>query len=128
MELRRRKVLVAAGIRDGQLLAEFWRRSDVGPRDSAQLLITVNLRERFRGPIVKAGYPSAKLRVLLRADLVHASARQIGDLAGAGTVIPGGRGCAGRIQRDDLTALAELVRTQLAQAGAVIARRCGCAG
>src|SRR5437899_8958550 len=128
MELRRRKVLVAAGIRDGQLLAEFWRRSDVGPRDSAQLLITVNLRERFRRPIVKPGYPSAKLRVLLRADLVHTSVRQIDDLARVGTVIPGGGGCAGRIQCDDLTAMAELVCTQLAQAGAVIAGRCGCAG
>src|SRR5207247_2095591 len=127
VKLRRRKVLVAAGIRDAQLLVEFWRRNDVGPRDPAQLLITVKLRERFSRPIVKAGYPSAKLRILLRAYLVHTSARQIDDLAGAGTVIPGGRGCAGRIQCDDLTALAELVGTQLAQAGAVISRRCGCA-
>ena len=59
VKLRRRKVLVTAGIRDGQLLVEFWRRNDVGPRDPAQLPITVNLRERFSRPIVKAGYRSA---------------------------------------------------------------------
>src|SRR3954468_14870301 len=110
MGLRRRKALVVAGIRDTQLLAEFWRRNDVGPRDSAQLRIAVNLRERFRRPVVKAGDPAAKL--LLRADLVHAGARQIDDLAGAGAVIAGGRGLAGRRQREDLTALVELVRTQ----------------
>src|SRR5258708_27045081 len=114
MELGRGKALVVAGIRDAQLLPELWRRNDVGPRDPAQLLIAVNLRERFRRPVVKAGYPSAKLRILLRVDLVHPSARQIDDLAGAGTVIPGSSVCAGRIQRDDLTAVAELVAADLA--------------
>ena len=89
MKLGRGKVLVAAAIRDTQLLAEFRRRNDVGPRDPAQLLITVNLRERFRRPVVKAGYPSAKLRILLLACLVQTTARQIDDLAGADSVIPG---------------------------------------
>src|SRR6266404_6904622 len=127
MERRRCKALAAAGIRDAQLLPELWRRIDVGARDS-QLLIAANLRERFRRPVVKAGYASAKPRILLGADLVHTGARQIDDLAGAGVVIPGGRGCAGRIQRHDLTALAELVHAQLAQAAAVVPGRRGCAG
>src|SRR5258705_5548885 len=117
MELGRRKALVAAGIRHTQLLAEFWRRYDVGPRNPARLLI--EFRERFRRPVVKAAY-AAKLRVLLCADLVHTGARQIDDLAGAGAVVPGGHGCAGRRQREDLTALAELVYARFAQAGAVI--------
>src|SRR6202158_823877 len=117
MKLRRRHAEVVAAIRDTtQLLPEFWRRSDVGPRDPARLLIDVNLRERFRGPIVKAGYLAAKLRVLLRACLVQATARQLDDLAGAGAVIPGRCGCAGRMQRDDLTASARLVRGYLADA------------
>src|SRR6202043_2297086 len=98
MKLCRRKALVAAGIHDTQLLPELWRRNDVGPRDPAQLLITANLRERFRRPVVKAGYPSAKLRILLHACLAQAAARQIDDLAGAGTVIAGRGGCAGRMQ------------------------------
>src|SRR5258706_9112453 len=125
MKLRRRKALVTTGIGDAQLLPELWRANDVGPRD-AELLIAVNLRERFRRAVVKAGYPSAKLRILLRVDLVHPSARQVDDLAGVGAVIPGGCGFAGRRQREDLTALAELVHAQLAQAGAVISRRIQC--
>src|SRR5260370_32875314 len=116
MELGRGKALVVAGIRDAQLLPELWLRNDVGPRDPAQLLIAVNLRERFRRPLVKAGDPSAKLRIQRRGHLVQATARRIDDLAGASTVIPGSSGCAGRIQRDDLTAIAELGSADLAHA------------
>ena len=89
MELGRGKALVVAGIRDAQLLPELWRRNDVGPRDPAQVLIAVNLRERFRRPVVEAGYSAAKLRIQRRVHLVQATARQIDDLAGADSVIPG---------------------------------------
>src|SRR5260370_3613350 len=77
MNLRRGKALVSAGIRDAQLLPELWRRNDVGPRAPAQLLIAVNLRERFQRPLVKAGYSSAKLRIQRRVHLVQANARSI---------------------------------------------------
>src|SRR5258708_14531640 len=65
MKLRRRHAKVVATIRDTRLLPEFWRRSDVGARDPARLLINVNWRKRFRRAIVKAGSPSPQLRNLL---------------------------------------------------------------
>ena len=74
-------------------------------------------RQRFRRPVVDMFCRSVQLRCLRRTRLVQTAARQTDDLAGSGVTVPKGcvtvpEGCvrAGRPQRDDLTAMAELDR------------------